>query len=1744
MNARSEIDAAGQERILVDHGNLILVADYSRDGEDLILTGPDGAEVAIIGYFADASPADLTSGAGATVPSDIIAQITQSPAAGAVQRAIGTVVELEGVATATLPGGSTVTLIQGDAVYQDALIETGPNGSVGIQLLDGTRIGLSPNGRLLLDEFVFDPITGAGTSALAILQGVLATVTGEIGKTTPDNVTIQALSGTIGIRGTTVVVEVDGVGEVTITVVEGEIFVNLLDDTAFQLDDIGDFVTIQQSGEATLSEGGEEHLAGLFDDPKFRAALQLVRALDDAAPGESDSGAEPPDGSQSDELMPQDGSLPSPEPAQLNAPQLPNAPFGDDAEDDTDSSGSTEEQIPVRNATPEFEESSYLLELPENLDGRVAQVPVGRIAATDPDGETVSYSIVAGNDDGAFAIDPESGDLVYVGAGEDFEAVSARELTVRATDPSGATADADVTVSIQDVDETPAFDAADYAFSIDENVDGSRDPVLLGAVAAGDPDGDALAYSIVAGNDDGAFAIDPESGSLSYVGTGEDFEAASARELTVRATDPGGATADADVTVSIQDVAEAPAFDAADYAFSIDENVDGSRDPVLLGAVAAGDPDGGALAYSIVAGNDDGAFAIDPESGSLSYVGTGEDFEAVSARELTVRATDSVGATADADVTVAVGNVDETPAFDAADYAFAIDENVDGSRDPVLLGAVAAGDPDGDALAYSIVAGNDDGAFAIDPESGSLSYVGTGEDFEAVSARELTVRATDPGGATADAAVTVAVGNVDETPAFDAADYAFAIDENVDGSRDPVLLGAVAAGDPDGDALAYSIVAGNDDGAFAIDPESGSLSYVGTGEDFEAVSARELTVRATDPGGATADAAVTVAVGNVDETPAFDAADYAFAIDENVDGSRDPVLLGAVAAGDPDGDALAYSIVAGNDDGAFAIDPESGSLSYVGAGEDFEAVSARELTVRATDPGGATADADVTVAVGNVDEAPAFDAADYAFAIDENVDGSRDPVLLGAVAADDPDGGALAYSIVAGNDDGAFAIDPESGSLSYVGTGEDFEAVSARELTVRATDPGGATADADVTVSIQDVAEAPAFDVADYAFSIDENVDGSRDPVLLGAVAAGDPDGDALAYSIVAGNDDGAFAIDPESGSLSYVGTGEDFEAASARELTVRATDPGGASADAAVTVAVGNVDEAPAFVAPSYFFVIAENVDGSVRPFAFGAVAADDPEGGALAYSIVAGNDDGAFAIDPESGSLSYVGTGEDFEAVSARELTVRATDPGGATADADVTVSIQDVDETPAFDAADYAFAIDENVDGSRAPVLLGAVAAGDPDGDALAYSIVAGNDDGAFAIDPESGNLSYVGTGEDFEAASARELTVRATDPGGASADAAVTVAVGNVDEAPAFVAPSYFFVIAENVDGSVRPFAFGGVAAGDPDGDTLAYSIVAGNDDGAFAIDPESGSLSYVGTGEDFETTPARELTVRATDPGGASADADVFIAIQNIAEAPVFDAADYAFAIDENVDGSDAPVPLGAVAAEGDALAYSIVAGNDDGAFAIDPESGSLSYVGTGEDFETASTRELTVRATSSGDASADATVTVAIGNVDEAPRFLDSAPIFTNTDNMQVEAVDPEGNAVTYRILPGDDASSFTIDSDTGELSVDGEGLFGTFKLTVEASDGELTSTVEVTVQAGGGGWMGRIFAAPTADDGARLFQLDSRDFDRDAASDSEPARGARQPPEQADMPLNGYTSMVDAGHASAAAAAGIEIAA
>ena len=97
----------------------------------------------------------------------------------------------------------------GDLVEEADIITTGANGSVGITLIDNSRLSAGPNSRIELKQFRFNPTTQEGQSLTDVRRGTLAIVSGQIAKRSPDAMKVQTPTTILGVRGTTFAVKVE-----------------------------------------------------------------------------------------------------------------------------------------------------------------------------------------------------------------------------------------------------------------------------------------------------------------------------------------------------------------------------------------------------------------------------------------------------------------------------------------------------------------------------------------------------------------------------------------------------------------------------------------------------------------------------------------------------------------------------------------------------------------------------------------------------------------------------------------------------------------------------------------------------------------------------------------------------------------------------------------------------------------------------------------------------------------------------------------------------------------------------------------------------------------------------------------------------------------------------------------------------------------------------------------------------------------------------------------------------------------------------------------------------------------------------------------------------------------------------------------------------------------------------------------------------------------------------------------------
>lgn len=1097
---------------------------------------------------------------------------------------------------------------------------------------------------------------------------------------------------------------------------------------------------------------------------------------------------------------------------------------------------------------------------PYNVVGTEDNEFDGQLAATDEDGDALTFELLTSPTSGQLTLQSD-GTFQYVPAADYFGSVSFR---YRASDGRGFSNDVDAEIFLTAVNDAPFV--GDQDFTIPEN---SAAGTTIGTIFASDIDSTVLTASIVSGNDSGAFFLDPDSHELRVAdGSQLNFEANPTITLVVSITDDGTPSASslATITVHLTDVNDAPVVAA--QALSVDEN---SANGTVVGTVAVTDEDAVQnFTYEIIDSDLPDVFAIDSATGQITVAdGSQLDFESQSVITLTVQVTDPGSPTfvQQGTVTINLNDVNDAPMV--GDQEFSVAEN---SPVGTFVDQAIAHDVDSSQLTIEIISGNADGAFSIDPSSGEIFVAdSTLLDFETHPTFTLLIRVTDNGdpAMSSEATIIIDVADVNEAPEAQAA--VFNVDENAAAGT---VVGTVDATDVDlGQTLTFAIV--DPSGPFAIDPATGAITVADPSQlDFETQSSYTLLVRVTDNGdpALSSDAEVIITLNNVNDAPTLDG--QAFSVAEN---SAAGTSVGQVTGFDQDlGQSLTYAITDGNADGQFAIDPTTGEITVAdGAALNFEATSAYSLTVTATDNGdpSLSASAVVTIAVTNVNESPELDPANLA--VPEN---SANGTSLGTVSATDPDADqSLTYAIESGNDDGVFAINPETGEITVASSAAlNFEATPSFTLVVSVTDNGDPTLSdsATVVITLLDVNEAPHLET--QTFSIAENSANGSD---VGTITGTDPDaGQSLTYAITAGNAFDAFAIDPATGHITVNnGAALNFELNPQFTLTVTVHDDANPSLSASTLVHINlrDVNEAPQIAEKTFTLSQRPDVGGSL-----GSMTASDPDAGqSLTYAIVSGNDAGIFAIDPATGLITVaIPSGLNFDGSPTLSLVVQVTDNGdpALSASANVSIKLALVNQNQAPHIEARSFTLDEN---SANGTVVGTITGTDPDaGQTLTYSITGGNSTGAFAINPATGQITVAKSEVvNFETNPGFNLEVRVTDNGSPVKFAAthVTISLNNVNEAPQ-LAEKTFSLDEKSPNGT----AVGTVTGTDPDaGQTLTYSIVSGNTNNAFTINPTTGAITVANSAAlDFATIQKFTLQVKATDNGNPALSATTSVTI--------------------------------------------------------------------------------------------------------------------------------------------------------------------------------------------------------------------------------------------------------------------------
>jgi RHS repeat-associated protein len=594
--------------------------------------------------------------------------------------------------------------------------------------------------------------------------------------------------------------------------------------------------------------------------------------------------------------------------------------------------------------------------------------------------------------------------------------------------------------------------------------------------------------------------------------------------------------------------------------------------------------------------------------------------------------------------------------------------------------AVQASDADGDPLTFSLV--SPPAGMSIDRASGLVLWTPTQAGNQNVA---IVVDDGQGNQVTQNYTVVVAGAAVNQTPVITSTpSFAAAVG---------VLYSyPVMASDPDGDPVAFSLT--NPPAGMFIDPKSGLVQWTPNSSQVPQV---QVVVNATDPAGAVASQTFSVAV-EVNHAPVITSTPPSSAV-PGLPYEYD------VHASDPDGDALTYQVTGPT---GMTIDA-LGRLTWTPGSAD---TGSHPVIITVTDAFGASVSQSYPLTVQADTQAPVV-----SLTVNPN------PVDVGGqasfiVSATDNVGVQSVSLTVNGT---VVALDPSGrASMVMTQTGQ-FSVVAS------ASDASGNVGQATATLQVINPAITPVItSTPGFTATVGQ--------LYQYAVAAHDPDGDSLTYSLV--NPPVGMIIGPQSGLLQWTpGSGQTGQFS----IVLRATDPLGVYASENYTIVVA-VDQPPV--------ITSRPLTAAVPGLAYNYnVQASDPDGDPLTYSI---SGPAGMTID----SLGRVSWSPGTADLGSQSVVITVSDNHGNSVTQPYTVIVQATTQPP-----NVSLSVTPN------PVYIGA----------QVTFLVAATD----AVGVQSESLTVNGTPVSLDASGKAVMTM--TQAGQYSVVASATDAAGNSAEA---------------------------------------------------------------------------------------------------------------------------------------------------------------------------------------------------------------------------------------------------------------------------------------------------------------------------------------------------------------------------
>ena len=884
------------------------------------------------------------------------------------------------------------------------------------------------------------------------------------------------------------------------------------------------------------------------------------------------------------------------------------------------------------------------------------------IAATDPDGDDVQFSLQVGPS--TMTVDPASGQIQWNTTPADR---GSHFVSVQAADDRGGATQQQFMVSVLDSppNRPPVFTSVP---DVTANVNAG----YVYAAAVADADGDALSFTLTAAP--AGASLNPTTGRITWQPTLAQF---GVNAVSLEVTDGRGGLATQAFVINVAGEVgnQEPVF----VSDPITEAIEG-QDYVYDAAVL--DPDGDDLGFRLL--QSPAGMAISAATGQISWPAPALQ---LGSHQVQIEVADGRGGFSTQQFTLqALAN--RAPAFTSTPPLAATAEQTYGYF-------AKATDADGDDVTFALSVAP--AGMTIDADSGLVTWTPTAAQ---VGANPVVITATDEHGAGTAQSFNVAVGQPEANQ-----DPAITSTALLDAVAERLYEYLVIASDPNGEFLTYQLVDAPD--GMTIDPFTGRITWVpsagGTytpvsdpndpNDDprFEILGLAHVTVQATDVRGGSGTQDYDILVRAIDNLPpTFDSIPPA-------EGTFGELYRYQASALDPDGDVLVFELLTVTSTQNFvsvsipptmAIGADTGVLAWTPQISDFAdfppgpVAGIKEVLLRVTDGKGGVDVQQFPITVGFPNEAPVITSTPPAQAV------VNFPVVY-RVQAQDANLDTLTYTLdtsPAGMVIDSAGVIVWTPSVAQVGSNSVSVKVSDGELQ--------ATQSFDISVVTSAINTEPIISSS------------PRTAIQLGGtylyqVNASDTDSDPLTLSLPTAP--AGMTLDPDTGLISWQ---PDNSQLGTHPVEVRASDARGGLAVQPFDVQVVTQDSnlPPRITSTPGFGVTVGDL------YSYDLVASD-PDGDVIVFELADGPL--GMSLDGTTGSLRWTPLDQQ---IGTHDVAVNVLDSQGSIARQSWSVTARATNQPPAiFSTPTTQAAADQ--------LYVYAVGVSDPDGDAVQIDLLQG-------------------------------------------------------------------------------------------------------------------------------------------------------------------------------------------------------------------------------------------------------------------------------------------------------------------------------------------------------------------------------------------------------------------------------------